>query len=314
MVDHNKPTTDSGALGFSRRSVLKATGATTVGAVLFSGTASATDDGASFRIECLGDEVKVTLTGVEPGDGLTPAQLETDRNLQIYLGTRENVDVNNPNGRIDAIAEIEPCFFDENTKSDAFCADVAFPQRREIVGDSVCYFFDRNEAGLDEEILDPNSVVIAGVYDSPDGDIRDGTVQTFDSLGGRNESKNIVEFDPSTCCIECESGEELLVKYEYDEEKGEFFIEKGGDDDITLESVTLDDEGEPEEACFSTTYCELDAVVKAGPGYEVTDVSDTEFCVTGIEGKAISNIRFYCVAPDDLSVGNGNGNRKGKGK
>jgi len=120
------------------------------------------------------------------------------------------------------------------------------------------------------------------------------------------------------CCTDCPEG--FSYKYEWVENgeaegecKGEFVIFDDDDNEVEsvegleLVSVDCDEDGEPQEACFETTICELDYTVKAG---QETD-SDTvpydetggEFCVTGIEdtnpaGKsvtyAISNIVFSC--------------------
>ena len=120
------------------------------------------------------------------------------------------------------------------------------------------------------------------------------------------------------CCVECP--EEFNYKYEWveDEEsegecKGAFVIYDDDDnvvestEGLELVSVSCDEDGEPQEACFETTFCELHYEVKAGRGTEEETVlfDDTggEFCVTGIEdtnprGKpvtyAISNIVFTC--------------------
>lgn len=82
---------------------------------------------------------------------------------------------------------------------------------------------------------------------------------------------------------------------------------EGSLDEIELVSVTCDGDGEPSEACFETTLCELQYEVKAGRNSKTESVSfkETEgtFCVTGITdtnpaGKdvtyAISNIQFSC--------------------
>ena len=313
MSDHEKSTTGSSIPGFSRRSVLKAAGATTAGVALFSGTASASDDLAVFDIKCIGDKVEVTLKNIDEfrsGDDLSPADLYNNKNLEVYLGTLNNIDVVDDD-LVGARSEIEPCFFD-TSKSDAFCEDVAFPESANVVGDTVVYTFDRAEAGLGSAVNSPDSVVLAGVFDDPDGNLQDGTVQSFDSLGP--DGQNIIEFDPTTCCIECESGEELLVKYEW--EDGEFITE-GSDDQISLDesSIVLDEDGEPQEVCFDTTYCVVDAAVKAGQEYAIYEGDeDGRVCVTGIDGKAISNVQFFCEAPDDVSVGNSDGNGKGQGR
>lgn len=122
-----------------------------------------------------------------------------------------------------------------------------------------------------------------------------------------------------TECPPCESGKELLVKYEW---SGGKFVSEGSDGNIEPTSWTLDEDGEPVEACFTTDYCEVDAVVKAGQGYETYEDESGAFCVTGItkenpQGKeithAISNVQFFCETPDDPSVGNSSGNNRGGG-
>ena len=300
--------------------MLKAAAATTAGAALFSAPAAASDDTAIFTIECIGDKVRVCLTEVDLFDGGTanPTDL-TD--LEVYLGTFENINTNTVNNRVDS-GEIKPCFIDYPKPCPS---PVAFPESSTTEGDTICYTFDRSEAGLDGPVTGttsngyPNSVVLAGVYQDANGE-----TQAFDSYGElqRGQGPFVVEFDPTTCCIECATGTDLIIKYEWDEEAEEFVIEEGDSDAITLDpdSIVLDEDGEPQEVCFSTTYCDVDAVVKASTEYEVFEGGDGEICVTGIdkengEGQyAISNIRFFCEAPDDLSVGNGNGNGNGKGK
>lgn len=302
MKDNNE---SEGIVPVSRRRVLKAGAVSAVGVGLFSGTASATDDSIDFTVECLGDEVKVTLIRLldfEDGSEVDPSTLE---DLKVVFGKVDVIDTNG-NGSIDRLADIQPCVKDDPDCQPAATADGSEADVRSDGG--LCFTFSREEAGLDD-VTGTVDVAFAGTYFNAD---RSRELGSFDG---------VTTFDPATCCVECESGEELLVKYEYDEDEGEFFIEKGGDDDISIESVTFDDEGEPQEACFSTTYCDLDAVVKAGTDYEVNDPElrddgdrESEFCVEGIQGKAISNIRFYCEAPDDLSVGDGNGNGGGNGK
>ncbi|QIO25391.1 VWA domain-containing protein [Haloarcula sp. JP-L23] len=120
------------------------------------------------------------------------------------------------------------------------------------------------------------------------------------------------------CCTECP--EDFNFKYEWveDEEaegecKGEFVIFDDDDNEVEsvegleLVSVSCDEDGEPQEACFETTYCELAYEVKAGQETDDDTVSfdetGGEFCVTGIEDTnpqgesvtyAISNIVFTC--------------------
>jgi len=120
------------------------------------------------------------------------------------------------------------------------------------------------------------------------------------------------------CCVECP--EDFHYKYEWVEDedaegecKGEFVIFDDDDNEVEsvegleLVSVSCDEDGEPQEACFETTFCELDYEVKAGQETDdetvLFDETGGEFCVTGIEdtnpqGKtvtyAISNIVFTC--------------------
>lgn len=314
MSNFNESIDSSTIPRFSRRSMLKAAAATTAGAALFSAPAAASDDTADFTIECIGDKVKVCLSEIRLFGGGTAAPTDLD-NLQVYLGTFENVNTNTVNNRVDS-GEIKPCFIDYPKPCPS---PVAFPESSTNEGDEICYIFDRSEAGLEGPVSGntsngyPNSVVLAGVYEDSSGE-----TQAFDSYGEVQKGRGpfIVEFDPTTCCVECESGEELLVKYEWDDEEGEFVMETGGSDSITLDpdSVVLDEDGEPQEVCFSTTYCDVDAVAKAGNEYETFDDSDGdgEICVTGLD-KAISNIQFFCEAPEDPSVGNGNGRSNGRG-
>lgn len=120
------------------------------------------------------------------------------------------------------------------------------------------------------------------------------------------------------CCTDCPDGFDYKYEWVEDEDadgacRGEFVIYDDEDnvvesvENLELVSVSCDEDGEPQEACFETTICELDYEVKAGRGTEdgtVTfDETGGEFCVTGIEkenprGKtvthAISNIVFTC--------------------
>jgi hypothetical protein len=129
-------------------------------------------------------------------------------------------------------------------------------------------------------------------------------------------------------CVTCDGDTDELVKYEWvesgedeeDEEDGDegdeddedgddssFEIEGTGDQHIELTSRSLDDAGEPVEACFEVDYCSVDVVVKAATSYETHEDRSQTVCVTDIDGHAISNVRFFCEAPDDVSVGNGSG-------
>jgi len=120
------------------------------------------------------------------------------------------------------------------------------------------------------------------------------------------------------CCTDCPT--DFYYKYEWveDEEadgecQGEFVIYDDDDnavesvDGLELVSVSCDEDGEPQEACFETSLCEVAYEVKAGQETNLEDVSfdntGGEFCVTGIEGTnaggqtvtyAISNIVFTC--------------------
>lgn len=110
-------------------------------------------------------------------------------------------------------------------------------------------------------------------------------------------------------CAECESGTDLLAKFEWESDGDGTFREVEEDENIEFLDATLDDDGEPTEACFGVDYCEVAAVVKAGTEEETsTDDGDGEFCVSAIEGEnpngksvtyAISNVRFYCEVPEE---------------
>jgi hypothetical protein len=56
-------------------------------------------------------------------------------------------------------------------------------------------------------------------------------------------------------------------------------------------------------------YCNVDVVVKAANEYETYENQSRSVCVTDIDGHAISNIRFFCEAPDDVSVDGGKGGK-----
>ena len=290
--------TNDKPLGITRRTMLKAAAATTAGAALFSGTASATDDTALISVACIGEQVSVTLNSIDLFGGGAVDPVDVD-NLEVAFGKYDVINHQPMNDRVDG-NEINRCL-----NGDSRCDPIAYPtSQTENTDGSITFTFDRADAGLDGPTT--SIVALVGRYDGPDG-----TRQEFDSYGEVQEgdSPNEIVFDPADCCEECPSGKgDLLVKYEW--EGGKFVIEGGSDDGITLESVELDDDGEPKKACFSTSYCTLDAVVKAATQYEVTSFDDSEsegttVCVERIGKYAISNIRFYCVAPDDLSVGNG---------
>jgi hypothetical protein len=93
-------------------------------------------------------------------------------------------------------------------------------------------------------------------------------------------------------CLTCESGEDLLVQYEWD---GGEFITEGSDENIVLDNVILDEEGEPVEVCFTTEFCEVDAVVKAGQEYESYTPETDEICVTGIKNPRPSATSSFSV-------------------
>jgi hypothetical protein len=92
---------------------------------------------------------------------------------------------------------------------------------------------------------------------------------------------------------------------EDEDDSSGFKTEGPADPNIELTGKTLDDENEPLEACFSVDYCNVDVVVKAANNYETHENRSRTVCVTDIDGKAISNIRFFCEAPDDAGVGGG---------
>ena len=127
--------------------------------------------------------------------------------------------------------------------------------------------------------------------------------------GGEPHQYGYGDMTVGQLCMPCESGETLLVKYEW--EDGEFVTE-GSDGSIWLTDWDLDEDGEPVRACFETDYCGIDVVVKAGQEYAVSEGMGGAFCVTGIESEkpngktvthAISNIQFFCDVPADYTVG-----------
>lgn len=141
------------------------------------------------------------------------------------------------------------------------------------------------------------------------------------------------------CCVECPS--DLYWKFEWDDEEEDVNSECDGDfviydeddnvvdpsevENIELVSVSCDEDGEPQEACFETTYCEVSSTVKAGPETKCVRESGDfdrpvgEFCVEGIYDenkgvtKAISNIVFACDCVEGPGGGNGGGNSGGNG-
>lgn len=295
--------TNGKPFGITRRSMLKATAATTAGVALFAGSASASDETPNFTLECVGDEIRITLTSVDLYDGgsTSPTTL-TD--LEVLLGKRDILD-DNDNGRIDRLAEIYPCF-----SGTSWCSPVASPIDEEINGTTIVYTFDRSDAGLDA-VTGLTDVALIGTY------TRERTPSdTRGSLDGTTT------FDPAGCCTVCDSGTNLLVKYEWT--GGELKSEGASDNGITLTSVDLDEDAEPKKACFTTTYCELWAVVKAGTNYDVIEVREdgldpVEFCVEPTVKRAISNVQFFCEEPDeeDYELGNSNNsndNRDNNGK
>lgn len=124
-------------------------------------------------------------------------------------------------------------------------------------------------------------------------------------------------------CPDCPTDFSYKFEWTEDEEAegecaGEFVIYDTHDgvvapddlSEVSVVSVSCDGDGEPQEACFETSLCEITYTVKAGRGtetYTVTPDEDGEFCVYGIttvKGKrgkevthAISHIVFTC--PED---------------
>jgi hypothetical protein len=124
-------------------------------------------------------------------------------------------------------------------------------------------------------------------------------------------------YPESVCCDPCPEGFYYKFEWVEDEESegecaGEFVIYDSEDnmvesvEGLTLTSVECDEDGEPVEACFETSYCDLTYEVKAGSFEEEYGVEYGEFCVTGIDEEketgggtktithAISNIEFTC--------------------
>jgi hypothetical protein len=125
-------------------------------------------------------------------------------------------------------------------------------------------------------------------------------------------------------CPDCP--EDFVYKFEWTEDEdaegdcaGEFVVYDAHDDvvapgdpsEISLVSVSCDGDGEPQEACFETSLCEVAVQVKAGRGTEtatVTPDDDGRFCVEGIttvKGKrgkevthAISYVAVTCPADE----------------
>jgi hypothetical protein len=268
--------------------MLKAAAATTAGVALFSGTASATDDRIDFDVECRGNEVKVTLKRIfdfDTGEEVAPVDLE---DLQVVFGRKDVID-RDGNGEIARLAEIKPCVDGADWCEPVGRADPDSANTEETGDGGFCFTFDRDDVGLGD-VAGTVPVVLAGTYFNEN---RSKDLGSFDG---------VTRFDPADCCVECRSGEELIVKYEW--EGGKFVVEEGRDDNVSLVSVELDEDGEPVKACFSTTYCDLVAVVKAANEYEVTEADDGEVCVTAIDRYAISNVQFFCEEPDDYTVGN----------
>ena len=133
------------------------------------------------------------------------------------------------------------------------------------------------------------------------------------------------------CCPDCETGNALLEKYEFEEyEDGCDFVretDRGDDPLIGYAPGSYDSKTgetcEPISVTFETDYCELDALVKAGrETYAFRDLVPVDGAVTidlrELELEklyAISNVQFYCVAPETPEhPGNGTGMGKGKGK
>jgi sugar lactone lactonase YvrE len=113
------------------------------------------------------------------------------------------------------------------------------------------------------------------------------------------ESDLVISCECPTC-VDCES-DELLAKFEF--EGGEFAFEKGSDGDGFQFESSTDKPGETNEpitATFSTEYCSLLALVKAGPETipQVVDAEDGVVTVTSTNGKAISNVQFYCTGSE----------------
>lgn len=111
-------------------------------------------------------------------------------------------------------------------------------------------------------------------------------------------------------CRKCPS--DLRVKYEYNKETGEFELEGDGDSNVTDLRITERKDGEPVQACFETSYCEVDVSVKAGSGSysrKFSTISGSqEVCFRGIttknpQGKtvehAISNFVVTCPIEQD---------------
>lgn len=99
------------------------------------------------------------------------------------------------------------------------------------------------------------------------------------------------------------------------------FVPEDGETDSNITLVG----GDPEEVCFTTEYCEVYAVVKAGQAYEIVEVipatDGAEFCFEALPNPnggedntyGISFVAFYCEEPDPENVPGLQGTGKGGG-
>lgn len=141
---------------------------------------------------------------------------------------------------------------------------------------------------------------------------------TLSDIDGLVEDLVTLLADLCSDCDECPT--DFYYKFEWVEDEevegdcaGEFVVYDADDNvvesvsGLSLVSVTCDEDGEPQEACFETTFCDVAYTVKAGRGTASDTVAfedtDGAFCVHGIEstnprGKAIthaiSHVVFTC--------------------
>lgn len=177
-----------------------------------------------------------------------------------------------------------------------------------FAGDSTLYL---HQTGTGKFFyFDENTQALVEPQWSKDGD---GTPTLTDLTGNK----------PLTC-EECTSTE-LLAKYEFacvdeDPDTGEclaydFMFEKGDENLVSYVDFGADEDGEPISATFSTEYCEVWAVVKAGQELDVQQLTPVSGEITAnyVDPYAISFVAFFCTeAAAEAFAGGFPSNGKGK--
>jgi len=285
-----------------RRTALSAIATSVAGAALVPGSAAASDFSRVKFCDC----TKVCFTGGDPSDYRVWVAYRDDSGW-----TYEKVTVFLPDGQGTLCYTVREAERDLGlTRADdakLIAVSDFSKQKQRYVGNP----FACGAEPLGAFVNDPPTDI-----PSPfNGFINDTGTDELDLSDGTYRGTEVVA-DPEKCCTVCRSGESPLVKYEWDGDG--FTTEEGSDDDISIEFVDLDEDGEPASVSLTTSYCAVDAVVTAGTEYEVTEITNdgpedmntspdiAYFTLEGIDGKAISNVRFYCEAPETVGVGNGN--------